>query len=116
MQRLEIVRTQPLLDALRDHDGHPKGVCRHVDAASPWVEQTVTVASVVMNLEKPPAPRGRGTTLHATSTHEITLPRDFFRSARIDSSAVSTERHDDHAPATARSARARCPRAASSRR
>ena len=33
-----------------DHDGQPKGVCRHVDASEPWVEQTVTVASVVMNL------------------------------------------------------------------
>ena len=51
-QRLEIVRQQPLLDALRDHTGHPKGVCRHVDENDPWVEQTVTVASVVMNLEK----------------------------------------------------------------
>ena len=51
-QRLEVVRQQPLLDALRDHTGHPKGVCRHVDESDPWVEQTVTVASVVMNLEK----------------------------------------------------------------
>jgi isopenicillin-N N-acyltransferase like protein len=50
-QRLEIVQEQPLLDALRDHTGHPKGVCRHVDPDDPWVEQTVTVASVVMNLE-----------------------------------------------------------------
>ena len=41
---------QPLLDALRSHDGHPKGVCRHLDPDEPWVEQTVTVASVVMNL------------------------------------------------------------------
>jgi isopenicillin-N N-acyltransferase-like protein len=48
--RLEVVRGQPLLDALRSHDGHPKGVCRHLDPADPWVEQTVTVASVVMNL------------------------------------------------------------------
>jgi isopenicillin-N N-acyltransferase-like protein len=48
--RLEVVRGQPLLDALRSHDGHPKGVCRHLDPAEPWVEQTVTVASVVMNL------------------------------------------------------------------
>jgi len=50
-QRLEVVKTQPLLDALRSHDGHPKGVCRHVDPDEPWVDQTVTVASVVMNLE-----------------------------------------------------------------
>jgi isopenicillin-N N-acyltransferase-like protein len=48
--RLEVVRRQPLLDALRSHEGHPKGVCRHLDPADPWVEQTVTVASVVMNL------------------------------------------------------------------
>ena len=27
--RLEVVRTQPLLDALRSHESHPKGVCRH---------------------------------------------------------------------------------------
>ena len=50
--RLEIVRDQPLLDALRSHDGHPKGVCRHLDDNEPWAEQTVTVASVVMNLAK----------------------------------------------------------------
>ena len=31
------------LDALRSHDGPPKGVCRHLDPADPWVEQTVTV-------------------------------------------------------------------------
>jgi isopenicillin-N N-acyltransferase-like protein len=48
--RLEVVRGQPLLDALRSHDGHPKGVCRHIDPGDPWVDQTVTVASVVMNL------------------------------------------------------------------
>ena len=34
------------------HDGHPKGVCRHRDDSEPWAEQTVTVASVVMNLAK----------------------------------------------------------------
>ena len=50
ISRLEVVRTQPLLDALRSHESHPKGVCRHLDPAEPWVEQTVTVASVVMNL------------------------------------------------------------------
>jgi isopenicillin-N N-acyltransferase-like protein len=48
--RLEVVRSQPLLDALRSHDGHPKGVCRHVDESEPWVDRTVTVASVVMNV------------------------------------------------------------------
>jgi isopenicillin-N N-acyltransferase-like protein len=48
--RLEVVRSQPLLDALRSHESHPKGVCRHIDDSEPWVEQTVTVASVVMNL------------------------------------------------------------------
>ena len=72
-QRLETVRRKPLLEALRSHDGHPKGVCRHVDESEPWVEQTRTVASVVMNLEK--------LRLHVASgppcTHEhqeITLP------------------------------------------
>jgi isopenicillin-N N-acyltransferase-like protein len=52
VQRLETVRRVPLLDALRSHDGHPQGVCRHVDPDEPWVDQSVTVASVVMNLEK----------------------------------------------------------------
>src|SRR3954452_575473 len=52
VQRLENVKRPPLLDALRDHDGHPNGVCRHVDPEQPWVDQTMTVASVVMNLEK----------------------------------------------------------------
>jgi isopenicillin-N N-acyltransferase-like protein len=50
LPRLEVVRSQPLLDALRSHEGHPKGVCRHLDPSEPWVEQTVTVASVVMNM------------------------------------------------------------------
>jgi isopenicillin-N N-acyltransferase-like protein len=48
--RLETVRSNPLLDALRSHDGHPKGVCRHLDESEPWAEQSVTIASVVMNL------------------------------------------------------------------
>ena len=51
-QRLEVVRGQPLLDALRSHEGLPKSVCRHVDPLEPWAEQTETVASVVMNLAK----------------------------------------------------------------
>jgi isopenicillin-N N-acyltransferase-like protein len=52
LPRLQTVRDEPLLDALRSHDGHPKGVCRHADPEEPWAEQTVTVASVVMNLAK----------------------------------------------------------------
>ena len=48
--RLDVIRRAPLLDALRSHDGHPKGVCRHLDPSEPWVDQTVTIASVVMNL------------------------------------------------------------------
>lgn len=48
--RLEVIRSAPLLDALRSHDGHPNGVCRHLDASVPWAEQVVTIASVVMNL------------------------------------------------------------------
>jgi isopenicillin-N N-acyltransferase-like protein len=86
-QRLEIVRQQPLLDALRDHTGHPKGVCRHVDPADPWAEQTVTVASVVMNLEK--------LRLHVADgppcTHEhqeITLPSTRASSGRLASTAA----------------------------
>jgi isopenicillin-N N-acyltransferase-like protein len=52
LPRLQTIRDQPLLDALRSHDGHPRGVCRHADPDEPWAEQTVTVASVVMNLAK----------------------------------------------------------------
>ena len=48
--RLEVIRSAPLLDALRSHEGHPRGVCRHLDETEPWVDQSVTVASVVMNL------------------------------------------------------------------
>jgi isopenicillin-N N-acyltransferase-like protein len=84
LQRLETVRRAPLLDALRSHDGHPKGVCRHVDEAEPWVDQSVTVASVVMNLEK--------LRLHVASgppcTHEhaeLTLP---VASSRLASTAA----------------------------
>jgi isopenicillin-N N-acyltransferase-like protein len=73
-QRLEIVKQQPLLDALRDHTGHPKGVCRHVDSSDPWVEQTVTVASVVMNLEKRRLHVAAGPPC-SHEHHEITLPR-----------------------------------------
>ena len=50
LPRLEVERSQPLLDALRNHESHPKGVCRHVDPSEPWADQTETVASVVMNL------------------------------------------------------------------
>jgi len=52
LPRLETVRNQPLLDALRSHDGHPKGVCRHLDSLEPWAEQTETIASVVMDLAR----------------------------------------------------------------
>jgi len=48
--RLEVIREQPLLDALRSHEGHPKGVCRHVDESEPWEERTATLASVIMDL------------------------------------------------------------------
>ncbi len=52
-QRLAVTKSgEPLLDILRSHDGHPKGVCRHVDPADAWVDQSVTIASIVMNLEK----------------------------------------------------------------
>ena len=88
--RLEVVRSQPLLDALRSHDGHPKGVCRHVDADEPWVEQTVTVASVVMNLEALRFHVAAGPALHARARQRAhAAAAGFFASARIDSSAVS---------------------------
>jgi isopenicillin-N N-acyltransferase-like protein len=49
--RLEVIRRgMPLLDALRSHEGFPNSVCRHVDPADPWPDQTATLASVVMNL------------------------------------------------------------------
>jgi isopenicillin-N N-acyltransferase-like protein len=48
--RLDVIREQPLLDALRSHEGHPKGVCRHVDESEPWAERTATLASVIMDL------------------------------------------------------------------
>ncbi len=51
VERLEIIRTLPLLEALRSHAGHPKGVCRHVDESEPWEERTATLASVIMDLE-----------------------------------------------------------------
>lgn len=50
-ERLSVVRAQPLLDALRDHGGHPRGVCRHTDRNDAWIDQTTTIASVVMNLK-----------------------------------------------------------------
>jgi isopenicillin-N N-acyltransferase-like protein len=51
--RLEVVRREPLRDALRSHAGHPRGVCRHVDESLPWAERTATIASVVMDLAHP---------------------------------------------------------------
>lgn len=51
VERLEAVRTKPLLEALRSHDGHPKGVCRHVDESEPWEQRTATLASVILDLE-----------------------------------------------------------------
>jgi isopenicillin-N N-acyltransferase like protein len=51
--RLDVVRREPLRDALRSHEGHPIGVCRHVDDSLPWEERTATLASVVMDLAAP---------------------------------------------------------------
>jgi isopenicillin-N N-acyltransferase-like protein len=48
--RLDVIRRLPLLEALRSHDGHPWGVCRHGDDSVPWAENTVTIASVIMDL------------------------------------------------------------------
>jgi isopenicillin-N N-acyltransferase-like protein len=50
LPRLDVVRRAPLLDALRSHEGHPDGVCRHLDERAAWSDQAVTVASVIMNL------------------------------------------------------------------
>ena len=96
LQRLETVRSQPLLDALRSHDGHPKGVCRHVDDDEPWVDQTVTVASVVMNLEKLRLHVAAGPPCTPRARARSRCRRPLLPSARIDSSAVSAERPDDH--------------------
>jgi isopenicillin-N N-acyltransferase-like protein len=48
--RLEVIRNKPLLEALRSHEGHPWGVCRHGDDSLPWEGNTVTLASVIMEL------------------------------------------------------------------
>lgn len=51
--RLDVIRREPLRDALRSHEGHPVGVCRHVDESLPWEERTATIASIVMDLAAP---------------------------------------------------------------
>jgi isopenicillin-N N-acyltransferase-like protein len=51
--RLEVIRREPLRDALRSHEGHPRGVCRHVDESVPWAERSATLASMVMDLAAP---------------------------------------------------------------
>jgi isopenicillin-N N-acyltransferase-like protein len=48
--RLDVIRRLPLLEALRSHEGHPQGVCRHVDESEPWADRTATLASVIMDL------------------------------------------------------------------
>jgi len=73
LQRLETVKSQPLLEALRSHEGHPKGVCRHLDPEEPWHDQTITVASVVMNLEKLRLHVADGPPC-SHEHHEVTLP------------------------------------------
>lgn len=85
-QRLEVVRNEPLLDALRSHDGHPNGVCRHVDPADTWVDQTITIASVVMNLEKRRLHVAAGPPC-SHEHHEITLPTP-SSSGRLASTAA----------------------------
>jgi isopenicillin-N N-acyltransferase-like protein len=51
--RLDVIRREPLRDALRSHEGHPVGVCRHVDESLPWEERSATLASIVMDLAAP---------------------------------------------------------------
>ena len=43
---LELIR-----EALSDHCSHPQGLCRHSDPAQPPVRQTMTLASVVLDLD-----------------------------------------------------------------
>jgi len=38
--------------ALRDHDDHPDGICRHENDADPPEEQYITVTSVIMDLDE----------------------------------------------------------------
>jgi isopenicillin-N N-acyltransferase like protein len=38
--------------ALRDHDDHPDGICRHENAEDPPEEQYITLTSVIMDLEE----------------------------------------------------------------
>jgi isopenicillin-N N-acyltransferase-like protein len=46
--RLKVVRELPLEEALRSHRGP---VCRHLIPFDPWSQRTVTLASVIMDLE-----------------------------------------------------------------
>ena len=99
MPRLGVVRSAPLLDALRSHAGHPNGVCRHLDESLPWAEQIVTVASVVMNLA--------ALRFHVASgqpcTHEhvqITLPMQTSSVGSQRYQRGDDQRQDDHASDT----------------
>jgi isopenicillin-N N-acyltransferase-like protein len=40
-----------LVEVLRDHDGFPHSLCRHVDPGAPPVEQAMTVASWIVDLD-----------------------------------------------------------------
>ncbi len=46
------VSVADLEQALRDHDNFPDSICRHEDPAEPPEEQTVTVTSVILDLEE----------------------------------------------------------------
>jgi isopenicillin-N N-acyltransferase like protein len=41
-----------LESALRDHDDHPDGICRHENSEDPPEERYITVASVIMDLDE----------------------------------------------------------------
>jgi isopenicillin-N N-acyltransferase-like protein len=71
--RLEVIRTKPLLEALSSHAGHPWGVCRHGDDALPWEGNTVTLASVIMDLTAPRLRVAFGRPC-ATAYAEVELP------------------------------------------
>ena len=82
--RLETVRNQPLLDALRSHEGHPKSVCRHVDEQEPWAEQSVTVASDRDEPGQAALPRRRRPAVHPRARSDRPAGRRTRRLARAD--------------------------------
>jgi len=48
--RAEALTVGTLMEVLRDHFDLPKSICRHPDATLPRVEQSATLASMVLDL------------------------------------------------------------------